>query len=69
MQDSNLVQRVAALEAELERIKQYLPDTTVTPWWQDCLGTFENDPAYDDAMQLGQDYRESLRSCSPVTDP
>jgi hypothetical protein len=32
-----------------------------TPWWEEILGSFANDPVYDEAMQLGRQYRESLR--------
>ncbi|AFY47073.1 hypothetical protein Nos7524_1182 [Nostoc sp. PCC 7524] len=52
--------RLAILETEVARLKQQLPVTPI-PWWQNILGTFANDPAYDEAMQLGQQYRQSLR--------
>ncbi|MHC5933748.1 hypothetical protein [Nostoc sp.] len=52
--------RLAILETEVARLKQQLPVSPI-PWWQIILGTFANDPAYDEAMQLGQQYRQSLR--------
>ncbi|NMG23104.1 hypothetical protein [Brasilonema bromeliae] len=52
--------RLAILEAEVARLKQQLPVSSI-PWWQTILGSFANDPAYDEAMQLGQQYRQSLR--------
>ena len=30
-----------------------------TPWWEKIVGSFANDPAYEEAMQLGSQYRES----------
>ncbi|MCV3216367.1 hypothetical protein OGM63_23120 [Plectonema radiosum NIES-515] len=51
--------RLAILETEVARLKQQLPVSPI-PWWQTILGTFANDSAYDEAMQLGQQYRQSL---------
>ncbi|MCY7272963.1 MAG: hypothetical protein LH702_04240 [Phormidesmis sp. CAN_BIN44] len=53
--------RLALLEIEVARLKQQLPSAAEQPWWQAILGTFADDPAYEEAMQLGQQYRESLR--------
>jgi hypothetical protein len=52
--------RLTILETEVARLKQQLPISPI-PWWQTILGTFANDPTYDEAMQLGQQYRQSLR--------
>lgn len=56
-------QRVAALEAEVNLLKQKLEAVTkpATPWWQQIVGTFADDPAFEEAMRLGREYRESLR--------
>ena len=64
---SQLEQRVANLEAEVATLKRKLDklDRT-TPWWEQIAGTFENDPIYEKAMQLGLEYRQSLR---PKTAP
>ncbi len=59
----SLEERVAALEAELGRIKQHQAVDTkqkALPWWEQIRGTFKNDPAYEEAMRLGREYRESL---------
>ena len=32
------------------------------PWWEEITGTFADDSTYDEAMQLGREYRNSLRS-------
>ena len=56
--------RLDAIEKELSELKLRLevdkPPSTV-PWWEQIFGTFANSEAYDDAMQLGREYRESLR--------
>lgn len=62
-----LEQRVADLEAEVATLKRKLDSLDMTtPWWEQIAGTFENDPIYEKAMQLGREYRQSLR---PKTSP
>jgi hypothetical protein len=57
--------RVALLEAEVARLKHKLePDSSPTPWWEKIVGTFADNSAYDEAMQLGREYRESQHSDS-----
>ena len=59
---SPLEQRVADLEAEVATLKRKLDNLDrTTPWWEQIAGTFENDPIYEKAMQLGREYRQSLR--------
>ncbi|MGH9840549.1 MAG: hypothetical protein ACREEM_17365 [Blastocatellia bacterium] len=55
--------RVAALEAEMDLVKQKLEAeaSAAKPWWQEIYGTFAGDPLYEEAMRLGREYRESLR--------
>ena len=63
MTTSELSVRVAALEAEMARIKEQLREgpgskkDIVDVWY----GKFANDPYFDEAMRLGRKYRESLR--------
>lgn len=60
---AQIEQRVAALEAEVTRLKLKLEAVTkpANPWWQEIYGTFANDPLYAEAMRAGRKYRESLR--------
>lgn len=58
----SLEERMAALEAEVNQLKQQL--TTKEPqrhvsWWEQRFGAFQNDPLYDEAMRLGEEYRKS----------
>jgi hypothetical protein len=57
-----LEDRVAALEAEVAKLKAILQGThgTADPW-EKLWGAFANDPVYEEAMRLGREYRESLR--------
>ncbi|NJL82725.1 MAG: DUF1192 domain-containing protein [Chloroflexaceae bacterium] len=58
-----LEERVAYLETEVERLKRKIESgTTTRAWWEQIVGTFANNSAYDEAMGLGQEYRHSLSS-------
>jgi hypothetical protein len=61
MAGESLEQRVAALEAELDRVKQLIGQKKLAPWWQLWAGAFRNDPYFEKAMKYGRQYRESLR--------
>jgi hypothetical protein len=63
MATGNILDRLQALEAEVAQIKVLLTRLAKSevPWWKKIVGTFANDPAYDEAMRLGREYRESLR--------
>ncbi len=52
--------RLAALEAEMESIKDNLKKNK-QPWWEAIYGTFADDPHYDEAMKLGRKYRDSTK--------
>lgn len=59
---SELEQRVTELEAEMSKLKSKLDKLDgVEPWWEQIMGTFEDDPIYNEAMKCGRQYRESLR--------
>ena len=60
----SLEERVAELETKLDQLQQkhdVIPPQDTRPWWEQIRGTFKDDPAYDAAMRLGREYRESLR--------
>ncbi|MEK6409931.1 MAG: hypothetical protein AABN34_23660 [Acidobacteriota bacterium] len=67
MAEPGIEHRVAALEAEVARLKEKLEAVTgpATPWWQEIYGTFADDPLHEEAMQAGREYRESLRPKAP----
>jgi hypothetical protein len=53
--------RVATLETELAQMKQMLvePPPRKNPWWLEIAGSCENDPTFDEAVRLGQEWRRS----------
>ncbi len=63
MATGHIEERVAALEAEIVRLKKRLERGPIThrPWWKGIAGGFANDPIFVEAMKLGQQYRRSLR--------
>jgi hypothetical protein len=62
MNTIKLSDRVAALEAEVAKLKEIVNNSKdETPWWKKIAGTFAGDPAFLEAMRLGREYRESLR--------
>ncbi len=52
--------RIAILERELVQMKQMLAESfrRKEPWWLKIVGTFENDPTFDEAFRLGQAWRK-----------
>lgn len=61
MASENLEDRVAALEAEILRLKQMVEPSKPTPWYEEWFGAFLNDPLFEQAMKYGRQYRESTR--------
>ncbi len=62
-QSPHLESRVATLEAELAQMKQMLSVLVQKkdPWWLKVAGSFENDPTFDKAIRLGQEWRKSAQ--------
>jgi hypothetical protein len=63
MPNLSLEERVAALEVEVRQLKHkraYTPKEE-QPWWDRIFGAFANDPMFDEAMRLGEEYRRSQR--------
>lgn len=62
MASESLKDRVAALEAEMALLKAKLDAANSgPPWWERIWGAFADDPAFEQAMRLGRQYRESQR--------
>ncbi|MFN4259179.1 MAG: hypothetical protein ACK4RK_07760 [Gemmataceae bacterium] len=61
-----LEDRVAALEVEVAWLKAKVEaqEKKSESWWHKIAGTFANDPIYEEAMRLGQEWRKSFRSQS-----
>ncbi len=53
--------RVATLEKELAQMKHIVNESLERkePWWLKVAGSFENDPNFDEAVRLGQEWRKS----------
>jgi len=67
MSEPKLEERVAILEAEVAQLKHELEVSvgSAIPWWEKISGTFANNQAFDEAMELGRKYRQSLRPANP----
>jgi hypothetical protein len=59
---AQLERRVDVLEEQVARLKLELEEIRgpQVPWWQEIAGSFANDPAFDEAMRLGREWRESF---------
>ncbi|MBS1790638.1 MAG: hypothetical protein JST85_23170 [Acidobacteria bacterium] len=57
--------RIANLEAKVEQLQHAVgvagEEDQPQPWWESVVGAFADDDAFEEAMRLGRDYRESLR--------
>ena len=62
MAQSDLETRVANLESEIATLKRKLTEgTPPAKDWRAIVGTFADDPIFEEAMELGRAYRESQR--------
>ncbi len=63
MSVAELEKRVRALEEEVARLRRRLQgrDHDDRPWWEKVWGSFASDPAFEEAMRLGRQYRKSLK--------
>ena len=59
----HIEQRLKVLEEEVARLKATISGSgaPAQKGWKHIVGSFANDPVYDEAMRLGRQYRESLR--------
>jgi hypothetical protein len=65
MMPEKLEERLALLENEVARLKSKVEsNSSPAPWWEKITGTFADNSAYDEAMKLGREYRNSSGSNS-----
>jgi hypothetical protein len=64
MTNAELENRIAALEAEVALLKSKIEkkdDKAEVPWRKQRIGVFADDPAHEEVMRLGREYRESQK--------
>lgn len=61
MSTITLEERVALLEQEVLQLKQQLTTPAPLPWWEQIAGAFADVPAFEEATELGRQYREAQR--------
>ena len=63
MTSTEIETKFKALETELALLKDRFEkiEKKDLPWWKQIIGTFADDPAHEEAMRLGREYRLSQR--------
>lgn len=63
MSAKELEKRIEVLEREVEDLKRHLKkgNDKEEPWYDRVAGMFANDPVFDEIVERGRQYRESLR--------
>ncbi len=60
--NTTIEERVASLEKKVEQLSRAIaPDLIWREGWESTIGRSANDPAFDEMVRLGAEYRESLR--------
>jgi hypothetical protein len=64
LSQQQLEERVIFLEQQMDQVKKILSINTKksVPWWEEIADTFLDNVAFDEAMELGQQYRQSDKS-------
>ena len=63
MSNIEVEKRISILESKLALLEQKFEgiEKDKLPWWKQIIGTFADDPAHEEAMRLGREYRLSQR--------
>lgn len=63
MAKTNMEARFAAIEAEIAELKKQVAsnDKTQSNWLTETFGVYADFPEYDQVIEYGRQYRESLR--------
>jgi hypothetical protein len=63
MSPSKVEERLSKLEAEVTQLKLSLLSSanTVKPWWKNIVGTFADDPSFEEVIAIGKQYRQSYK--------
>ena len=64
MTNIEIEKRIKTLEAEVALLKSKVAkngDIPEVPWWKQRIGLFADNPAYEEAMRLGREYRLSQK--------
>jgi hypothetical protein len=61
MSETKIEKRLAALEMEVADLRKKIApvEKTTKPWWEINAGEFADDPMFEEAMELGRQYRKS----------
>ena len=72
MASETIAKRLRSVETRLDDLQrlidEHLPvkSNKATGSWRAIIGTFENDPMYDEAMRLGREWRDSQHDDAAV---
>lgn len=64
LSQEQLEERVIFLEEQMDQVKKILSINTKksVPWWEEITDTFLDNVAFEEAMELGKQYRQSEKS-------
>ncbi len=64
LSQQQLEEKVISLEQEMNQVKKLLSINIKrsVPWWEEITGTFADDLAFEEAMELGNQYRQLDKS-------
>lgn len=58
---AQLEQRLSRLEADFRSWKKSAAAKDSRPWYEQILGTFDNDPGFEEMIRLGKEIRDADR--------